>query len=67
MQQQPSYFLGAVSKAKDDSSEQWAVKLLVGSISVEFKIDTGADVNIIREETYHSLRPVPGQFQSTVS
>lgn len=29
----------------------------MGSTPVEFKIDTGADVNIIREETYHSLRP----------
>lgn len=56
-EQQQSYFLGAVSKAADGSSEQWAVKLLVGSTPVEFKIDTGADVNIIREETYHSLRP----------
>ncbi|KAK0156229.1 hypothetical protein N1851_000482 [Merluccius polli] len=56
-EQQRSYFLGAVSKAADGSSEQWAVKLLVGSTPVEFKIDTGADVNIIREETYHSLRP----------
>ena len=56
-EQQQSYFLGAVSKAADGSSEQWAVNLLIGSTPVEFKIDTGADVNIIREETYHSLRP----------
>ncbi|KAK0156179.1 hypothetical protein N1851_000550 [Merluccius polli] len=48
---------GAVSKAADGSSKQWAVNLLVGSTPVEFKINTGADVNIIREETYHSLRP----------
>lgn len=40
-EQQQSYFLGAVSKAADGSSEQWAVKLLVGSTPVEFKIDTG--------------------------
>lgn len=49
-EQQP-YFLGAVRKA-DGSPEQWAVELLVG-----FKIDAGADVTIIREETYHSLVP----------
>ncbi len=54
-QQQP-YFLGAVSKA-DGSSEQWAVKLMVGSTPVEFKVDTGADVSVIRENTYHSLTP----------
>ncbi|KAK9519969.1 hypothetical protein VZT92_022659 [Zoarces viviparus] len=54
-QQQP-YFLGAVNKS-GGSPEQWAVDLLVGSTPVDFKIDTGADVNIIREETYHSLIP----------
>lgn len=40
-EQQQSYFLGAVNKAADGSSEKWAVKLLVGSTLVEFKIDTG--------------------------
>uniref|UniRef100_A0A3B1ITQ0 Gypsy retrotransposon integrase-like protein 1 n=1 Tax=Astyanax mexicanus TaxID=7994 RepID=A0A3B1ITQ0_ASTMX len=55
-QAEQSYFLGAVSKA-EGSSEQWTVKLLVGSTPVDFKIDTGADVSIISEETYHSLFP----------
>ena len=54
--EQQSHFLGAVSKA-DGSPEQWAVELLVGSTPVDFKIDTGADVNVICEETYHSLMP----------
>ncbi|KAK0134017.1 hypothetical protein N1851_030423 [Merluccius polli] len=40
-EQQQLYFLGAVSKAADGSSEQWTVNLLVGSTPVEFKIDTG--------------------------
>lgn len=48
------YFLGAVSKA-GGSSKQWSVELLVGSTLVEFKINTGADVSIISEHTYHSL------------
>lgn len=55
-QQQQLYFLGAVSKA-GGSPEQWAVELLLGSTPVDFKIDTGADVNVICEETYHSLIP----------
>lgn len=46
-----SCFLGVMSKA-DGSSEQWTVELLVGS----FKINRG-DVNIIGEETYHTLIP----------
>ncbi|XP_063063818.1 uncharacterized protein K02A2.6-like [Engraulis encrasicolus] len=56
-QHQPTYYLGAVSRAAEGSPEQWIVKLRVGSTPVEFKIDTGADVNVICEETYHSLRP----------
>lgn len=55
-EQQLPYFLGAVFKA-DGSSEQWSVQLLVGSTPVEFKIDTGADVSVINEHTYHS--PIP--------
>ena len=54
-ERQQSYFLG-VSKA-GGSPEQLAVEWLVGSTLVDFKIDTGADVSIIREETYHSLIP----------
>ncbi|KAL6491496.1 hypothetical protein MHYP_G00018410 [Metynnis hypsauchen] len=55
-QLEQSYFLGAVSRA-DGSPEKWTIKLLVGSTPVEFKIDTGADVSIISEETYNSLIP----------
>ena len=36
---------------------QWAVELRVGSTPVDFKIDTGADVSVICDETYHSLIP----------
>lgn len=34
--------MGAVSKV-DESPEQWAFKLKMGSTLVDFKIDTGAD------------------------
>ena len=50
-QQQQFYFLGAVSKA-GGSPEHWAVDLLLDSTPVDkIKIDTGADVNVICEET----------------
>lgn len=55
------YFLGAVNKT-DGSSAQWAIELLVGSTPVEFKINTGADVSVIQEETYHSLIPTTSEF-----
>lgn len=56
MEQRLPYFLEAVSKT-DEPREQWSVELLVGSTPVEFKIDTGADVSVISEYTYHSLIP----------
>ena len=40
MEQQQSYFLGAVNKT-GEALEQWAIELLVGSTPVDFKIDTG--------------------------
>lgn len=54
---QENIFSVVVNKA-DGSSEQWYVKMLVGSIPVEFKTETDADVNVICEQTYHSLIPI---------
>lgn len=38
-------------------SDQWTVQLHVDSTPVEFKIDTGADVTVISEKTFHTLTP----------
>lgn len=54
--EQTSYFLGSVCDARD-KGEQWTVQLQVDSTPVEFKIDTGADVTIISEETFHTITP----------
>lgn len=51
--EQTSYFLSSVSNATD--TIEWTVILQVDSVPVEFKIDTGADVNVINEDTFHSL------------
>lgn len=77
MEQQQSYFLGAVSETHG-KAEQWAVELLVGSTLLEFKIDTGTDVTVICEEAYFSITHIPpdspggeiqclGRIQSTVT
>lgn len=52
---QTSYFLGSV--CDNEKSEQWTVQLQVDSSPVEFKIDTGADVTVISEDTFHTLIP----------
>lgn len=54
--EQTSYFLGSVCDASD-KSEQWTVQLHADSTPVEFKIDTGADVTVISEDTFHTLAP----------
>lgn len=54
--EQTSYFLGLVCGA-NEQSEAWTVQLLVHSIPVEFKIDTGTDVNLINEHTLHTFAP----------
>lgn len=51
--EQTSYFLGSVC---DEKSEQWTVQLQVDTTLVEFKIDTGADVTVISEDTFHTLK-----------
>ena len=44
------YFLGAVEDNK--SQTKWSVDLSLGKAKMRFKIDTGADVNVIPEALY---------------
>lgn len=52
--EQTSYFLGSVC-IPDKTSDSWTVKLKVDAVPAEFRIDTGADVNVMNEDTFHSL------------
>lgn len=60
------YFLGAVSKS-NGKDEQWTVQLEIGKTPVRFKIDTGADTNIMSEETFTSLSPEKKLERSNVT
>lgn len=53
---QTQYFLGAVTNSQRND-EQWSVKISIGKTPVKFKIDTGADANIMCEETFSMLNP----------
>ena len=53
---QTPYFLGAVTN-ENRSDEQWKIQFTIGTTPVKFKIDTGADVNIMGEETFKKLVP----------
>lgn len=48
-------YLGTVSKTGGDVTENWFVKLNVQGSQVKFKIDTGADVTVMNEETFNLL------------
>lgn len=52
--EQSFYFLGSACDA-DEKSEEWTVQLRVDSTPMEFKINTGADLTVISEDTFHRL------------
>lgn len=58
-------FLEAVTETKTtiiaepDSDTEWEVELRVNGTPVEFRIDTGADTTVLKEETFNKLRPRP--------
>lgn len=56
------YFLGAIYKRKEfreNAIDPWHVRLKVCENNLIFKIDTGADINVISYETFCSLRKKP--------
>ncbi|KAK7925769.1 hypothetical protein WMY93_008079 [Mugilogobius chulae] len=53
-----AWFLGAVAEDKD-SEDRWYEDLQINGTSVTFRIDTGADVTVIPEETFLKLQQRP--------
>ncbi len=57
------WFLGSVS---DDANEdEWHVKLSMQGTAVEFKIDTGADITVMSEQTFLKTSMPPLSYQNT--
>lgn len=58
-------FLGTVTETKPtiivepESDTDWDVELKVNGNPIEFKIDTGADTTVMKEETFSELQPRP--------
>ena len=46
------FFLGSVEKTK---STPWRVSVLISGVPVNFKVDTGADVTVLRSDTFATL------------
>ncbi|XP_063955560.1 uncharacterized protein K02A2.6-like [Lytechinus pictus] len=53
------FMICSVDSQEHESKEEWKVNLRVNSEPVEFKIDTGAQANILPETIYHKLKPKP--------
>ena len=51
------FLVDVVESAK--SCDEWKVHLEVNEKPVEFKLDTGAQTNLISESVYQSLKPKP--------
>ncbi|KAI2646083.1 Retrovirus-related Pol polyprotein from transposon opus [Labeo rohita] len=56
-QHEDSFFLGAITVK--DSNDSWTVTLRIQDTDVQFKIDTGADISVISEQTYEALNMKP--------
>ncbi|KAL6476464.1 hypothetical protein MHYP_G00149630 [Metynnis hypsauchen] len=55
-EEQASYFMGSVNSTNSQEDE-WTVQLNIGCTPVVFKIDTGADVCVMSEDTFKMLKP----------
>ena len=42
-----------------ESKDEWIVNLLVNNQRVDFKVDTGAQANLLPETVFHKLKPKP--------
>ena len=56
-------FLGAIGTERNE--DIWSVDLTLNNYLVHFKIDTGADVTVIRESVYKKLKPTPTLIRSS--
>ena len=49
-------FLGAIETESPSPNSSWTVPLILNEISLNFKIDTGADMTVIPESVYKQLK-----------
>ena len=49
-------FLGTIETESVTPNTSWTIPLLLNDISIDFKIDTGADVTVIPESVFKHLK-----------
>lgn len=50
-----------------DDKKPWVKKLMIQGSQVDFKIDTGADISIMNEQTFYSLKVTPKIYHTSVA
>lgn len=62
---QMPYFLGAVTDS-NRQIDQWTVEIVIGATPVKYKIEKGADLNVIEKETFNMLISEQRLVQSNI-
>ena len=62
-EEEQAYVIDSVNR-EDDSTKPWTVNLTVKKTVVKFKIDTGADISVMSEQTFNQLKIRPKLFST---
>ena len=58
-------YVCTINKTKTNQDEEWRATLILNDKSVSFKLDTGAECNVISKEVYNSVSKHPPQKTRT--
>ena len=59
------FFVGTVQGDENDGTMPWTMQILTSGTNVSYKLDTGSQVNIIPQKTYHALQKKPKLYTAT--
>lgn len=66
IQDEQAFFIDALDTVHSDKPEEWRVTLCTNGKGINYKLDTGSQVNILLEKQYYSLRWKPKLHQTNI-
>uniref|UniRef100_A0A8W8HU78 Retropepsins domain-containing protein n=1 Tax=Magallana gigas TaxID=29159 RepID=A0A8W8HU78_MAGGI len=66
IQDEQAFFIDALETVHSDKPEDWRVTLCTNGKGINYKLDTGSQVNILLEKQYYSLRWKPKLHQTNI-
>ena len=60
------FFIGAIDNNNENISHSWTIKLNLDGTLISFKIDSGAQVNVLPLSKFNLLNPIPDIFESNI-